>query len=180
MTRNITLEGSRVLLRAPEPEDVDILYQWENDTRIWHLSNTVAPFSRFVLEQYVMNSHEDIYKTRQLRLMIVSTEHHKTVGTVDLFDFDPTHRRAGIGLMIAEQERRKGFASEALELLIDYCFATLMLHQVYCNITPENKASLELFQKKGFEIVGSKKEWLLINNRWHHELLLQLINPVSS
>lgn len=180
MISNITLEGGRILLRALEPEDVDILYRWENDTRIWHLSNTVAPFSRFVLEQYVMNSHEDIYKTRQLRLMIETTEQPKTVGSVDLFDFDPSHRRAGIGLIIAPEERRKGFASEALELLIDYCFATLMLHQVYCNITPDNKASLELFQKKGFKIIGSKKEWLLINNRWHDELLLQLINPVSS
>ncbi|MFP4469067.1 MAG: GNAT family N-acetyltransferase [Bacteroidales bacterium] len=174
------LTGNHIILRAPEPEDVDLLYQWENDPHTWHLSNTVAPFSRFVLEQYVMNSHEDIYKTRQLRLMIDTAEREKTVGSIDLFEFEPAHRRAGIGLMIAEQERRKGYASEALELLTDYCFSTLMLHQLFCNITPDNKPSLELFQKRGFEVIGTKKDWLLINNQWKDELILQLINPVSS
>ncbi len=177
MIKISSLQTDRIKLRAPEPEDVDVLYAWENDTATWHLSNTLTPFSRFVLEQYVMNAHEDLYHARQLRLMIVSRDREKPVGSIDLFDFDPTHRRAGIGLMVAEDERRNGYASEALDLLIDYCFSTLMLHQLYCNITPGNKASLALFQKKGFETVGIKKDWLLIGHQWHDEIMLQLINP---
>ena len=71
------LKSKNIELRALEPSDVDLLYQWENNEELWHLSNTVAPFSRFVLEQYVMDSHQDIFTTKQLRLMIDKKEDGK-------------------------------------------------------------------------------------------------------
>jgi diamine N-acetyltransferase len=173
------MTGNNLKLRAVEPFDVDLLYRWENDSSIWHISNTVAPFSRFVLEQYVLNSHEDIFTAKQLRLMIENTENQSTVGAVDLFDFDPLHRRVGLGILIEEENRGKGFASEALDLLLKYCFETLMVHQVYCNIATSNQISQELFKSKGFSLTGIKKDWLLINNQWIDELLFQKINPLT-
>ena len=172
------LKGKNIELRALEPADVDLLYQWENDEKIWHLSNTITPFSRFVLDQYVINSQQDIFTTKQLRLMIDKIENGKktTIGSIDLFDFDPTNKRAGIGIMIIKSERRKGYASESLKLLLDYCFQTLHLHQVYCNITDINTASLNLFKKHNFQIIGLKKNWLHIKDKWIDEYILQLIN----
>ncbi|MBE0639586.1 MAG: GNAT family N-acetyltransferase [Bacteroidales bacterium] len=167
--------GQKIKLRALEPSDVDLLYEWENDQRIWHISNTIAPLSRFVLEQYVLNSHLDIFNTRQLRFMIDDSFSGQTIGTADLFDFEPMHRRVGIGIFILESERNKGKASEALNLLIDYCFNTLMVNQVFCNITPDNSESIQLFTKKGFELIGTRKNWLLINNHWTDENMYQLI-----
>ncbi len=174
------MKGEKVELRAIEPGDINLLYEWENDKNQWHISNTVAPFSRFVLEQYIMNSHLDIYSTKQLRLMIdkISDSGNKTVGTIDLFDFDPNNKRAGIGILIKKSERKKGWASDALGLLIDYCFEVLHLHQVYCNILESNLASLELFKKHRFEIVGLKKEWIQAKDTWENEYLLQRINKV--
>ena len=134
----MTLTGKTIFLRALEPIDIEVLYQWENNTENWQVSNTISPFSRFVLEQYIASSHQDIYTNKQLRLMICLktdtsiTSETKTIGTIDLFDFDANNKRAGIGILIGEtSERKKGFASEALQLLIDYCFDTLNLHQVY-------------------------------------------------
>ncbi len=172
------LKGKNIELRALEPDDVDLLYQWENDEAIWHLSNTIAPFSRFVLEQYVLNAHQDIFTAKQLRLMIdkFGEEKNVTIGSIDLFDFDPVNKKAGIGVLIINSERKKGYASESLELLTDYCFNTLHLHQIYCNITEFNSPSLNLFKKHGFEIIGLKKEWLHIKDKWVDEYILQLIN----
>ncbi len=170
--------GENLALRALEPTDIDILYKWENDTEIWHLSNTLTPFSRFVLEQYLMNAHEDIYTSKQLRLMIdlIKTESEcKTIGSIDLFNFSPHHKRAGIGILITKQERGKGYASEALELIIKYSFETLNLHQLYCNISEDNEKSMKLFQKHAFKIIGNKKQWLRIKNKWMDEYILQLI-----
>ena len=167
--------GTKIQLRAPEPTDIDLLYQWENDRHIWPVSNTSAPFSRFLLEQYVLNSHQDIYTTKQLRLMIDLRKGPKTVGAVDLFEFDPTHRRIGLGILIHKEGQGKGYAKEALDLVIEYCFNTLMVHQIFCNINSGNEISLKLFQSKGFEIIGLKKDWLLINHQWNDEYLLQLI-----
>lgn len=171
------LKSKTIELRALEPSDIDILYNWENNQSLWHLSNTVAPFSKFVLEQYIMNAAQDIYSAKQLRLMIDKIEDGKniTIGAIDLFDFDPINHRAGIGILIEKSERKKGHAALALEILIEYCFNILQLHQLYCNITTDNSASLELFRKQKFEIIGIKKEWLFIHEKWVDEYLLQLI-----
>lgn len=99
-----------------------------------------------------------------------------TIGSIDLFDFDPFHKRAGIGILIDEPFRRKGFALEALSLLTEYCFHTLNLHQIYCTIGDDNSESIKLFAKAGFVQCGIKKEWLCRNGSWTDELIFQLIN----
>jgi diamine N-acetyltransferase len=177
------LEGKFVQLRAPEPEDLECLYRWENNTDIWQVSNTIAPFSRFVLKQYIESAHLDIYETRQLRFMIDLNNNvgaKKTIGTIDLFDFDPYHNRAGIGILIGDTvERGKGYANDTLQTLIHYAFTVLKLHQLYCNISKENQQSLNLFQNNGFVIIGEKKDWLKTIDGWAAEYILQLINPQS-
>lgn len=171
------LTGKNIKLRALEPADVELLFRWENDETLWYLSNTLAPFSRFKLEQYVLNAGNDIFTDKQLRLMIdlLNQNSPATIGTIDLFDFDPHNQRAGIGVLIEEKFRNHGYAAETLETLINYCFNKLNLHQVYCNIAVTNKASLKLFQNAGFKIAGERKEWLLMGQNWVDELFLQLI-----
>jgi diamine N-acetyltransferase len=172
------LKSDNLVLRALEPTDIEVLYEWENNHELWHLSNTLTPVSKFVLEQYVLSSQQDIYTQKQLRLMIDKNEESQktTIGSIDLFDFDPSNKRAGIGIMIIKSEQKKGYASEALQLMIKYCFNTLHLHQIYCNIESDNTASLALFGKFGFNAVGTKKDWLALKDKWKDELLLQLIN----
>jgi len=171
------LEGNITRLRSPEPEDLENLYKWENDTEIWQVSNTIVPFSRFILKKYIETSHLDIYENQQLRFMIDSLDGNQTIGTIDIFDFDPYHHRAGIGILIGEDVfRGKGFADDALQILIRYGFSILMLHQFYCNIGAHNEQSLRLFEKNGFVLVGEKKDWLRTQDGWTSEYLLQLIN----
>lgn len=172
------LRGPHIHLRALEPSDIDLLYKWENDSELWYVSNTLTPFSRFTLEQYVINAHQDIYTARQLRMMIIHSQDEIALGTIDLFDFEPTHRRAGLGIMIIHEYRRSGYAEEAIKLMTSYCFETLLLHQLYCNIAMDNLASLGLFEKAGFTICGTKKQWLLDRKGWKDEHLLQLLNPL--
>ena len=169
---------STISLRALEPEDIDDLYKWENNTDVWRVSNTLVPFSKYILKKYIESSHLDIYQTKQLRLMIVvnDNDNTKTIGTIDLFDFDPYHNRAGVGILIGDNnERNKGYASKALSKLIEYCFETLKLNQLYCNIAEDNQISLKLFGKHGFEIIGLKKQWLKYSNGYNNEYLLQLL-----
>lgn len=164
-----------IKLRGIEPSDVDILFELENDPKTWHLSNTLIPFSRFDIEQYVLNASKDIFSTKQLRLMIDLTNEKKTIGCIDLFDFEPIHRRAGIGLLISSTERNKGYGSEAIELLLKYAKNILKLHQLYCNIEEDNVVSLNIFKKNNFTEIGIKKDWNLKNGKWVNEYILQNI-----
>jgi diamine N-acetyltransferase len=174
-----SLESPLIRLRALEPEDIDLLYDWENNTAIWQVSNTLTPFSKYTLRQFLENAHRDIFETKQLRLMIEArqTDGFQAIGTIELFEFDPFHLRAGIGVLIADPtERRKGHATDALKLLINYCFHILGLNQLYCSIEKSNAPSLELFIKMGFEVIGTKKQWLRTAEGWTDEVFLQLID----
>ncbi|WP_417800395.1 GNAT family N-acetyltransferase [Tenacibaculum sp.] len=171
-----TLTGTHIKLRALEPEDLEFLFQIENNESFWEVSHTQTPFSKFLLKQYLENAHLDIYEAKQLRLVIDDKVTGKSIGMIDLFDFNPQHKRAGIGILIHPDFQQKGFASEALQLLINYCFTHLHLHQLYANITNDNTNSLHLFEKQNFKQIGIKKDWIFYNGTYKDELLFQLIN----
>ena len=166
-----------IKLRALEPEDLELLYEWENNDSNWIISNTISPFSKYILKRYLENSHKNIYETGQLRLMIDHIHDKVSIGTIDIFDFDPFHKRAGLGILIAnEAYRRKGYASMSLTCLIDYCFKTLQLHQLYCNILANNTESMDLFKKQGFVQTGQKTDWIKTSDNYLDEYFFQLIN----
>jgi diamine N-acetyltransferase len=170
------MKGEKVTLRAVEPEDVELLYNWENKLENWKVSNTLAPFPRNVLEQYA-KSDQDLYAFKQARFMICEKETDETVGCVDVFDLDLVNDRAGVGVLIAKPEyREKGYAKEALEILIKYAFEILNLHQLYCNIPADNEKSLKLFEQIGFQKTGTFHDWIKRSNVFVDEYTLQLIN----
>jgi len=172
------LKGKNVFLRAVEPEDADILYDWENDFSLWKVSNTLAPFSKHVIKKYLETAHLDIYQTKQLRLMIQENgENGNVIGMIDLFDFEPYHSYAGVGIVIHKDYRNKGFAAEALNILIKYTFEYLNLHQLYCNIAVDNSISIKLFENAGFEKKCTKKDWYFDGNKFTDINFYQLINP---
>lgn len=163
----LSLNGQNISLRAVEPKDAQIIKIWENNQDNWQLSNTLAPFSEHIIEQYIEIAQKDIFETRQLRLMIETTKENRAVGAVDLFDFDPLHQRAGVGILInATADRREGYALEALTILRAYCKEVLMLKQLFCNISERNVKSQKLFEKADFVKTGTQKQWLRVS---HHE-----------
>jgi len=172
----VTLQGQNIFLRALEPEDLDFVYAIENDENIWEVSNTQTPYSKFLIRQYLKNAQQDIYEAKQIRLAICKIDTAKAIGLIDLFDFDARNKRAGIGIIIQnETNRNQGWGKEALDLLVNYSFQKLQLHQLYANIGADNVASLKLFTTFGFQEIGVKKEWNLLNGKYHDELIFQLI-----
>jgi diamine N-acetyltransferase len=173
-----TLQAQNIYLRALEPEDLDFVYEVENNVSIWEISHTQTPYSKFLIKQYLENAHQDIFEAKQLRLVICKNHNFKAIGLIDLFDYDPKNSRIGIGILINnETNRNNGVGSQALGLLITYCFEVLNIHQLFANISTENEASLALFTKFGFQFVGTKKQWNLVNGIYKDENLYQLINP---
>jgi len=172
---------NRICLRQVEPTDAHTIYNWENDTQIWHVSDTIAPYSYYQIEQFIIGS-EDIYTSQQMRLMIDCIEQHQNfaIGAIDIYDFDPQHHRAGVGIMMEASQQHKGYAQEALGLLEQYCFTFLGLHQLYCFIAAQNERSIALFTHRGYTLSGTRKDWLLQEGKWIDQLHFQLINPIST
>ena len=179
----MNIEGRICRLRALEPEDLEAMYGWENDTTAWQVSGSVAPFSRHILSRLIDEQAFDIYATRQMRLVIESREVAgavaggcaEAVGAVDLFEFDPQNRRAGVGIIISPEYRRRGLALDALLTLETYVREVLHMHQLWCSVGANNQASLALFRRAGYTECGCRKEWILTSDGAVDEILMQKI-----
>jgi diamine N-acetyltransferase len=168
------LQNETIVLRALEPEDLDWLYRWENDPEFWQYGSTLTPYSRFTLREYISNAlSQDIFQSRQLRLMIVEKKSQQAVGTIDLYDFEPIHLRAGIGLLIDLDHRRRGFGLQALQLLREYASRILLLKQLYAYIPVSNLPSYRLFQKSGYAEAGLLKSWIRTADGFTDAYLMQ-------
>jgi diamine N-acetyltransferase len=172
------LSNDKIYLRAPEPEDLDVMYNMENDPASWDVSCFTVPYSRFVLKQYIEASQCDIFADKQLRLMLVNLENKQVVGTIDLTDFVPMHGRAGVGIAVKKEFRRQGFAHQALELLVRYSFEFLHLRQLYAYVSVRNEASRKLFCSCGFTQAGVLKDWLRVKDGYEDVFFMQLVNLV--
>ena len=163
-------------LRAVDPDDLKFIYELENNPDLWDVGHTLTPYSKFTIREYLENAHRDIYEVKQLRLAICKKD-DSIVGVVDLYDFDPFHKRAGVGIVIPQDlDRSKGFASAGLKMMIEYSFKRLRLHQLYAGIAIDNIPSRRLFEKLRFRESGLKKDWIATTDGYKDEVIYQLIN----
>ena len=173
------LQGERVWLRAVEPEDLELMYEMENDPSMWDISNFNVPYSKYVLRQYIQASQYDLFADKQLRLMIVLKEGAQVCGTLDITDFSAMHMRGEVGIALMSRFRGQGLASEALALLCQYAFRFLGMVQLYAHIAADNDASLRLFEACGFVQRARLQKWLKIEGEYKDAVLLQLLNTAK-
>ena len=158
------LANERIYLSAVEPEDLDLMYEMENDPSMWDISSFTVPYSRFVLKQYIEGSQSDMFADKQLRLMIMRRKDNCTLGTVDITDFVPLHSRGAVGIAVHSNYRQ-------------YAFNFLFIKQLYAHIAVDNEPSLRLFNSCGFTQCGVLKEWLLTHEGYKDAVLVQCMNP---
>ena len=96
------LRESGVELRRAEPMDADLIYEWENDPTVWHVSGTFAPYSLFQIEQSLIGDN-DITSDKQIRLMISAEGYNNPCGCIDIFNYDPINQRAELGIYIEKK-----------------------------------------------------------------------------
>lgn len=169
------LENERISLRPLEPEDLELLYKWENDASLWDLGGTVSPYSYYILKEYIAGSYKNIYEQKQLRLMIIVKETGQPIGMIDLYDFDPHNSRAGIGILIDALYQGNGYAKDAIKLIADYGFLFLKLHQLYAHIPTDNTPSRQLFASCGFTESGILRDWNSVAGGFSDVVIMQLV-----
>jgi len=168
------MRTNKIHLRALEIDDLEFLFDIENDRKLWKISYTILPFSKNHLKKYIKESNLDIFSEKQFRF-VISLENKVPIGLIDLFDFDPVNHRAGIGIVIKEMHRNNGYALESIKLIEDISIKKLQIHQLYVNIGIDNKISLDLFKNLGYVEVGIKKDWNYFEGHYTDEVLFQKI-----
>jgi diamine N-acetyltransferase len=176
--------ADNVTLRAMEPEDLDFLYNIENNIALWDVGTANVPFSRYLLHDYLANASGDIYTDKQVRLIIEQREAEagqagaerseaRTVGLADLTAFDPRNLRAEVGIVVRQDYRGKGVGHQALAQLTDYARRVLHLHQLYAYVDAANEVSLQLFRGAGFRDAARLNDWVQTADGWGDVVLMQ-------
>ena len=165
-------EEPYIILRAVEPEDLELLYKIENDINLWDVGVTNVPYSKYMLHEYMTSITGDIYTDKQVRMMI-ENEQHEVVGIADVVDFNPSHRRAEVGIVIMREHRRKGYGTAALKYIKKYAGHILHLKQIYAVVPNDNIQSLSLFRKSEFIEDATLKNWLFDGEKCKDATLMQ-------
>ena len=148
----VLLKDEKIILRSVDSSDIDTLLLWENSQNEPLYGVFEKQYSRDDVAQFVENQQRySIAETEQLRLMICSHDGER-LGCVDLTEYDGEKAFVSI-LIVSLYNRRKGFAENALRLLISYA-KSLGLQTLCACILPENLPSKKLFEKVGCERVG--------------------------
>ena len=168
------MEQPIVRLRAMEPEDLDLLYRIENDPQLWNVGATNVPYSRYSLHDYIANATGDIYTDKQVRL-IIENDARQVVGIVDIVNFDPSNRRAELGLVIEEPFRKCGYALSTMTEIGRYARRVLHLHQLFAFIDVDNEECLALFRKLGYQESSRLKDWLYDGTEYRDAVVMQTL-----
>lgn len=163
-----------VFLRAIEPEDLDLLYEWENDTSLWECSNTLSPYSRFTIKMYIERAlREDVLSMGQLRLMICLRGTDRVIGTLDIFDIDTINGRGEMGLFIVSDFRGMGYSGMTIRIAERYARDVLLLHQLYVHIATDNFECIRCFERNGFVRCGLMRDWRKRNSGYADAFIYQ-------
>ncbi len=169
---DVKANNQQYTLRAIEPEDLDLLYTIENDNSIWEQGTSNVPYSKYVLRDYIANSHNDIYIDRQVRL-VIEIDKKETIGLIDLVNFDPTHLRAELSIVLMEHYRNKGIGQAVVKELCHYANQIIHINQVYAIVDINNYPCLRCLQSAGFKESVILKQWLYTNKAYRDAILLQ-------
>ena len=167
------IDSLNIKLRHINEGDFEAIDSWENNPIYWSISGTQVPFSKDLIRAYISGS-QDVYKVKQVRFIICDKDDDNWIhGSIDIFEFDPYHLRAGVGILLNPASRKKGIAAISLQLLEKYAKENLSLKNLHCSILANNQSSMKLFEKAGFSLVGVRKNWTKVNSEWLDEHLYQ-------
>lgn len=145
-------------LRALEPEDLELVYEIENDMSLWPWSEVNVPLSRYTVREYLQQQHGDIYQDGQLRLVI--EQEGKAAGIIDLTSFSPQHLRAEVGIVLRQTLRNQGIGGTALHLLHEYVSEHLRLVSLHAFVSCGNEAAKALFRSAGYQERALLPKWI--------------------
>lgn len=165
-------QGHLVRLRGVEPGDWVTFQRWDQDTEIARLCYHIPfPRSEEGTRKFAAGAALAEPKGDAVWLMIVDVSTGEPVGNIKTLECDPRHGTFGYGLAVAREHWRKGYASEAICLVLAYYFRELRYQKVTAHVYAFNEASIRLHEKLGFQLEGQLRRMIFTGGTYHDELI---------
>jgi RimJ/RimL family protein N-acetyltransferase len=178
--REYHIEGERICLRDVRPDDVNENYiRWMNDPEVTqYLEARFSPCAEDDIKRYVgsMAGKDD-----EIFLAICLRDGGAHIGNIKLGPINKHHSFAYISLVIGEKGCwGKGYATEAISLMVRFAFDELGLHKVMAGCYANNAGSAKAFEKAGFSREGIERKKWMCNGEYVDGVVLGLVNPAWS
>jgi len=170
-------ETERLLLRPVRDGDVNQVYAIYSDVVALEYFAREPLESRDEAEKMVAESLVPDLDQKARVWAICLGDNDLMIGTFTLFHIDEANRRAEVGYILDRSSWGKGYASEALQRIIDHCFDDLGFARLEADVDPENAGSLKLLERHGFEREGYFRKRWLIRGKWYDSVMFGLIKP---
>ena len=169
------LKNETLRLRSLEESDLNLLYDWENDSNNWLYTSTLMPYSKHTLLEYIRNCQTDIFALETLKLVIELTD-DTAVGTLDVFNIDHFNGRAELGVFVDSKYRGHGYATVAYNLFKDYAFGYLGWVNLYSIVPITNSPMHAVMHRTGFISSGTLKKWIKVSREYEDAVIYTCIN----
>ena len=120
-------------------------------------------------------------KMQQIRFYVfLKDKPDQIIGTICLYDVSSIYSRAEVGYKFSSKYHHKGYASEAVEKLMDIAFIELNLHRITAHVQEENSPSIRLLEGLGFEKEGICRDYLYLHGTWRNHIQYSLLSPANT
>ncbi len=164
-------EGKKIRLRSIEPEDYDFFYRWNLETetqmqldRIWFPSS-IERQKKWAEKKSVEHRADDQH------FLVIETLDEKPIGSINANQTNRIHGSFKYGIAVHASARRKGYASDALNIFLNYYFNELRYNKVNATVYEFNVASIKLHEKLQFTREGRLRQTIYSNGQFWDELI---------
>jgi RimJ/RimL family protein N-acetyltransferase len=164
------IEGKSINLRKVTRSDAQSIYEHAKDREISRYTFIPHPYKREDALHFIKFTHRQMKKEKEYHLGIELKTTGQIIGMIGMMQISQKHRRAEVGYWLGRSHWGKGYAAEALHLMLRYGFKELKLVRIWARVMHPNLASARMLEKIGFTFEGRLRKSLMQNGRWLDEL----------
>jgi ribosomal-protein-alanine N-acetyltransferase len=162
------LEGNTVNLRVAEKDDLPIVTEWLSNPELGGEFFSPVQRTKTEMEKSFENS------SSEFKRFIIQKKDGTKIGFIQQFNVHSS-AKIEIGYALVPSERRKGYCSEAVKLMVDYLFLSDDTVRIQAHADVRNVGSQKLLDKVGFKKEGMVRKNRFINGRWRDEYLYSIL-----
>ena len=167
------LQGENVYLSPASLNDVDTFAVWMNDFQVTDYTGRSSMVYSYELEKNWVN--EQLLKDSYF-MVIVREDNNEVIGTISLEQINSVDRTATLGIMIGKDENRnKGYGTEAIRLILDFAFNYLNLNSVFLTYLECNARARKCYDKVGFKEIGRRRKCKFVNGKYYDQIMMDIL-----
>ena len=165
------IETKRLIIRPMKSSDTEGLKTWMPDKEIYTYWGK-GPSKAELNPELMFEKKERA--TKSFHLGIAEKENNKVIGDIYVYLIE-NDRMASIAVRISRKHQGKGYGSEALKAMTEFCFTNTELKRLWAQVDVRNTASVKMLEKCGYTREGLIRQGKMVNT-WCDYYIYGILN----